>query len=339
MITPHSVHRRRAGIERHAQVKSPPLHPVAELDPGLERPLGRRVPHELDAVEEAPPADVADVFLTRQRAAEFALKQGPDGSAPLDEAVPADDPLHGQRARAAERVRLVRVAVVEHARPAPEPAHHLLVDQHPGDGRVPAPQPFADGHDVRDDVVAFLLEREEGARAAGPAHDFVEDQQDAVPGAEAAHGAEVARWGGHAAGRGADDGLGDEGDDGRGVQTVEFGVEFRDEALHVLRRGLVRELVLVRVRGADVRDGRQQERLVGDLPREVARERDGAQGGAVPALLAGDEVPARRLPAFEKVLPGKLHGRLHGFAAAADEEGLFQPVRVPGQDDGCEVFG
>lgn len=59
----------------------------------------------------------------------------------------------------------------------------------------------------------------------------------------------------------------------------------------------------------------------------------------MPALLAGDEVPARRLPAFEKVLPGELHGCLHGFATAADEEGLFQSVRVPGQDGGCEVLG
>lgn len=160
-----------------------------------------------------------------------------------------------------------------------------------------------------------------------------------MPGAEAAHGAEVARWGGHAAGCCADDGLGDKGDDGGGVEAVEFGVEFRDEPFDVLLRGLVGELVLIRVRGADVRDGRQQERLVGESPREVARERDGAQGGAVPALLPRDEVPARQLPAFEKVLPGELHGRLHGFAAAADEEGLFQSVGVPVQDDGCEVLG
>ncbi len=49
----------------------------------------------------------------------------------------------------------------------------------------------------------------------------------------------------------------------------------------------------------------------------------------MPALLPGDEVPAREGALFEEVLPGELHGSVHGFAAAADEEGFGEAVGVP----------
>ena len=116
-------------------------------------------------------------------------------------------------------------------------------------------------------------------------------------------GAEVAGGGGHAAGCGADEGLGDEGDYGGGVEATEFGVEFGGEALDVLGFGFVGVLVLVGVGGAYVGDVGEQERLVRHFAGEVAREGHGADCGAVIALFPGDEVSALGAAGLEEVLP------------------------------------
>ena len=66
-----------------------------------------------------------------------------------------------------------------------------------------------------------------------------------------------------------------------------------------------------------------EERFVGYLTREITRERESAERGAVVTLLPRYEVPALRFSLFEEILPRELHGRVHGFAAATYEVGFF----------------
>ena len=223
----------------------------------------------------------------------------------------------------------VRMPVRQRAGAAQERRDDALARHRRADRRVAGAESLAQRDDVGADAV--VLEREQRAGAAHPAHHLVRDEQHAVPVADLADPREVARDRGDAAQRRADDGLGDERGDALRPHAPDLRVELVGGAQSVGGLVLIVAPEPVRVARRDVRDGHQQRR-VERAPLQVAADRQRAQRVAVVAHPARDEVRARRLAALDDVLPRELQRDLHRLRSAADERdaaGAEARRRVP----------
>src|SRR6516225_10197268 len=134
--------------------------------------------------------------------------------------------LHRERGRAGEGMAGVSVAVLE-ARPLRERLEDFSLQQQRADRRVAAAEAFGNCHQVGAD--AFLLARMQRPGAAHAAHDLVEDQENAVPVADAADRLEIAGHRRHRAHGGADDRLGHEGDDVLAAELLDLDLELARE--------------------------------------------------------------------------------------------------------------
>ena len=132
-----------------------------------------------------------------------------------------------------------------------------------------------------------------------------------MPVAYGAHRREVSRHGGDAAGGGADDRLGHEGDHPAGSDALELRLQLGRQARRVLRVALLRLLAMIREAGGDVAEAGGQDRLVRRAAGDVAAGRHRAEQVAVVALPARDEVGAAFLAALDVVLAGHLQRGLH----------------------------
>src|ERR1700678_702247 len=160
--------------------------------------LGRLVLDQLDPVEVAGPADVADDGQVGQL-----VQGGPEPVLVLpyvaEEVVPLEHVQVGQRDRGRDRVARERDAVQEGRGPVGERLHQLVADDHPAERRVPGGDALGEGDDVR--LVVVPGRAEVVAEPAERADHLVRYQQHAVPGADLPHPLEVAgRRGGAAAG-------------------------------------------------------------------------------------------------------------------------------------------
>ncbi len=97
--------------------------------------------------------------------------------------------------------------------------------------------------------------------------------------------------------------------------------------------------MLVIIRGADEGDVGELQRGVGDLAGQVRGDAHSAEGVAMVGLPTGNVVYALRLARGEEVLAGEFEGRVHGLAAAGDEEGGCEGVVGEGEERGGEGFG
>ena len=150
----------------------------------------------------------------------------------------------------------------------------------------------------------------QGAGATHAAHDLVKDEEHAVAIADGADVLEVVGDRRNRAGGGAHDGLGDKGHDG-------VGSEFENPVLKRLRRSggvgrvlLAGELVAVGVARIDVVRVDQERFELGAAPL-VAAGGKGAEGVAMVALPARDDVAAGGLTFFHVVLAGHLERGFH----------------------------
>ena len=156
-----------------------------------ERAARRRV-DEVEAVEQAAPAQVARDRVSRLDLAQARLELGAAGGDVLEHAVLLDVVDHGEPAGGGDGVGRERVAglvldAVGGA--APEGRADVLRQQDGGERRVAAREALADAEDVRPD--AGLLGGEPGSEPAEPGHDLVEDQEHARLVAERAQPAQV----------------------------------------------------------------------------------------------------------------------------------------------------
>ena len=151
-----------------------------------------------------------------------------------------------------------------------------------------------------------------GAGAAHAAHHLVEDQQRAVAVADFADALEIAGQGGDAAGGGADDGFGEERHHGVGAEALEFGIQFLGQSVEVLRVGLAVVLEAVGEAWGHQAVRLAQDRFVVGAAHHVAAGRQGAEGGAVIGLAAGDGAGALGLADLQEILAGEFD---RGFVA------------------------
>ena len=144
--------------------------------------------------------------------------------------------------------------------------------------------------------------------------------------ADVAHAPEIARHRGDRAERGADDRLGDEGDDGVAAELGQLAFELLRQALAVGLRGLVRAAVAIFVDRRDMVRLDQQRSELPALP-VAAADRERAERDAVIALPARNDVSPLRLAALDEILARELERCLDRLRPAADEEGVTDAVR------------
>src|SRR5687767_2266273 len=125
----------------------------------IERFLGGTVLDELDAAEESPAADVADMWVLAKRAAQLVLKKLPQGLHPREQAIVVQALLHRKRTCAGRGMADVGMAVLEKAAAAHNRSRNLFCNQNCADRLITGAQALGDRREVGDDT--FLLERPE----------------------------------------------------------------------------------------------------------------------------------------------------------------------------------
>ena len=206
---------------------------------------------------------------------------------------------------------------------------------HRADRLVAGAQALGDADQVGGDSLLFA--GKQAARAAHAAHDFVEDQQDAMTLADGAHVGKIAGDGGQGAGGGAHYRFGDKGQHIFRAQFQYPLLQFPAQARHVVAVGFTVSLVAVRIAGRHMRDVDQQRRELLAAP-GVAAGGQRAQGVAVIALAARDEMAALRLAALDTILARQLQRAFHRFRAARDKIHAVDAGRRPGDQEVGQCF-
>src|SRR5262249_41147646 len=141
--------------------------------------------------------------------------------------------------------------------------------------------------------------------AAHAAHDLVEDQENPVPVAYAAHRLEIARHRRHCAHGGADGRLGYKGDDVLTAELLDLCLELAREPLAIGFWRLIGRSPAILVDWRDVVGLDQQRCECPALPFASA-DCEGAGSDAVIALAPRDQIAALRLAALDEILPRQL---------------------------------
>src|SRR5712672_3969399 len=208
MVAAAAVHRPPDGITGQTAFERGGLDPMVELEAGIERLAAGAIGDQLDGLEQAAPADIADVPVITEALGQPSLEVNAEIPDPFEQFLFADNPLHLERRGAGERMREIGMSVLESPRALPDGINDLSACEHRADRLVAAAKSLGDGLDIRRNTLLFP--RVKRARAAHAAHHFVEDQQSAVPVADVAHGPEITlgRW--HTSGGGSNYRLGHE---------------------------------------------------------------------------------------------------------------------------------
>src|SRR5712672_4598192 len=208
MVAAAAIHRPACRITGEAVFERGSLDPLVELEAWIERLAADAIGDELDGLEQAASADVADVPVIAEALRQSSLEVTAEIPDPFEQFLFSYDPLHLKRRRAGEGVREIGMSVLESSRALPDRVDDISACEHRADRLVAAAESLGDGLDVGRD--AFLFPRVKRSRAAHAAHHLVQDEQGAVPVADLAHCSEVAFGRRHATGSRSDDGLGNE---------------------------------------------------------------------------------------------------------------------------------
>ena len=163
----------------------------------LELGLGGFVLHQLDAVEVAHAADVADERQVRAASSRAARNSSSLALHVAEDVVSLQEVEVGQRHRAAHRVAAEGDAVQERVARVEERLGDAVAHHHAAEGRVAGREALGHGDHVG--LVADALDAEPGAQAAEGADHLVGHEQHAVAVADLADPGEVALGRGEAA--------------------------------------------------------------------------------------------------------------------------------------------
>src|SRR5712672_4810212 len=208
MVAAAAIHRPACRITGEAVFERGSLDPLVELEAWIERLAAGAIGDELDGLEQAASADVADVPVIAEALRQSSLEVTAEIPDPFEQFLFSNDPLHLKRRRAGEGVRHICMSVLESSRALPDRVDDISTCEHRADRLVAAAESLGDGLDIRGNPLLFP--RVNRAGAAHAAHHLVENEQSAVPVADVAHGPEVTLRRRYASGGGSDHRLGNE---------------------------------------------------------------------------------------------------------------------------------
>src|SRR5258707_15136176 len=105
MVAAVAIHRPACRITGEAVFERGGLDPLMELEAGIERRAAGAIGDQLDGLEQAASAHIADVPMIAEALGQSSLEVTAKDLDPFEQLLFADDPLHLERRRAGERVR------------------------------------------------------------------------------------------------------------------------------------------------------------------------------------------------------------------------------------------
>src|SRR5882672_1806908 len=113
MVATAAIRRAAGRITGEAVFERGGLDPLVELEAGIERLAAGAIGDELDGLEQAASADVADVPVIAEALRQSSLEVSAEIPDPLEQFLFSNDPLHLKRRRAGEGVREISMSVLE----------------------------------------------------------------------------------------------------------------------------------------------------------------------------------------------------------------------------------
>ena len=226
----------------------------------------------------------------------------------FDQAVALDNLLHRQRGRTGDRMAEIRVSMLEKSAALPDGFDDARLRKHGANGLVTAAQAFGNGLNVRHH--AFLRAGMQAACAAHAAHHFVQDEQDPVPVAYLAHGAQIPRHGHQHTRSGAAHGFRDKSNHTFRAEALDGLVQLTRQPLPILLRGFLLAPLAVGIARRDMGGLNQQRGKRRPAP-GISPHRQRPQRVPVVALPSRNEMAAFGLADFHEKLARQLHRRFH----------------------------
>ena len=323
MVPLPPVDRASHGITDQPSLESRRLEAFVARLLGRERRLGGTVGDKLHAEEQATPADIADMRMTREPVFE---RRSDLMSLILD----AADQLfvqqgrdHRMRGGAGRRMTEIGVAMLEEAASLLDRLIDVGAAEHRTDRLVSGAKPLGDGQDIGANPVR--LTGEEMSGPAHPAHHLVQNQQHTVPVADLADAGEIAVDRRHRAKRRADHRLGNEGHHILRPKPQDFRLQLVGDTAGEGSLSLALPHLAIGIAGGDV-TCLDKDRIIDLPPPGVAAGRQRAKGVAVIALASGDDTAPVRLAGLDEILPCELQRRLDRLRSAGDEIDMFNPL-------------
>ena len=113
MVAVATVHGSACRITGKAALERRGLDPLVQLEAWIERRAAGAVCDNLDGLEEAAPADIADVPVIAEALGQSQLEIAAEILDPFQQSVFNDNPLHFERRRASDWVREIGMSVLE----------------------------------------------------------------------------------------------------------------------------------------------------------------------------------------------------------------------------------
>src|SRR6476660_4924212 len=146
------------------------LDPLIELEAGIERLPAGAIGDQLDGLEQAAPADIADVAVIAEALGQPSLEVTAEIPDPFEQFLFADNPLHLERRCAGERVREIGMSVLESSGALPDRINNLGACEHRANRLVAAAESLGDGLDIRGNTLLFPRVRTGGYCPGYPSH-------------------------------------------------------------------------------------------------------------------------------------------------------------------------
>jgi len=336
MIAAHPVNRTAHGIDHQPARHGLSLHLRMQLVLRRERLLAPPIGNQLDRLKKPAPAHVSDERVIAKSLLEPSRKLSALRAHVREQPVALYHALHRQRRGAGERMTHIGVTVLKSAGTLGNRIEDFVLHEERADRRITAAEPLCDRHEIGRN--SFLLARVQRTRAPHAAHDLVENQQDTMAVADFPYPLKIAGNRGHRTQGGANHGLGNKGHDVLAAELPDLCIELLGQPFGVSLRGLLRApLAIFEHRRYMVRLEQQRSELLALLFPSADRQR--AQGYAVIALAARNDVSPLRLPKLDKILPRQLERGLDCLRSAAHEEDTTDTFRRARDQLVGELFG
>ncbi len=262
-----------------------------------ERIARRFILHELDALEKAEAADLANVWV-RFDGGESLAQGFTDRRDAIEELVSFEVVEDGVAGSGGNGMRLIRETMHESSGAFLVGFDDVRRNENRAEGSITAGNSLSGQDDVR--FESPMLRGKWFAGTAHAGHDFVGDEKNSVFAADIGDARGVTIYRGNRAERGTDDGFKDESGNGGGIVGEEKSFEIVGAGEIAFRISFAEGTVIAEA-GSDVAPFRNHRRIRSAAP-YVAADRHGPEGAAVIALPARDDTEAGWLLALQEIL-------------------------------------